>query len=81
MLTLIIVVLFIKFGTSNVIQRLLRLSNTLKDTKAILKKIGQHKLGHGGYSNLAARIVSIENPIMHPNIKLKIIFILMRHKM
>ena len=49
----------------------LRMSDTSKATNEILEKIGQHKLGPGGYSNLAARIVSIENPIMHPNNKLQ----------
>ena len=75
MLTLIIINFYIKFGTSNVIQHLLRLSDTSKDTKARLKKIGQHKLGPGAYSNLAAQIVSIKKSIMHPNNKLQIIFL------
>ena len=81
MLTLIIINFYIEFETSNVIQHLLSLSDTSKDTKEIMEKICQHKLELGGYSNLVARIVSIKNPIMHPNIKLKIIFILMQHKM
>lgn len=34
-----------------------RLSDTSKATKEIQAKIGQHKVGPGGYSNLAARIV------------------------
>ena len=80
-LNLIIINLYIKFETSNVIQHLLRLSDTLKATKARLKKIGQHKLGPGGYSNLAAQIVSIKSPIMHPNNKLQIILVLMWRKM
>ena len=53
MLALIIINFYIEFGTSNVIQHLIRLSDTSKDTKARLGKIGQHKLGLGGYSNLA----------------------------
>ena len=81
-MTLIIIINFyIEFGTSNVFQNLLRLSDTSKVTKAKLEKIGQHKLAPSGYSNLAARIVSIENPIMHPNNKLQIILVLMRRKM
>ena len=68
MVILIIINFFIKFGTlTNVIQHLIRLSDTSKATKARLEKIGQNKLGPGGYSNLAARIVSIENLILHPN--------------
>ena len=74
MVTLIIINFYIKFGTStNVIQNMIRLSDTSNATKARLENIGQHKLGPGGYLNLAARIVSIENLIMHPDNKLKII--------
>ena len=72
MLTLIIINFYIKFVTSNVFQSLHRLSDTSKATKERLEKFGQHKLGPGGYSNLVARIVSIEKPIMHPNNKLQI---------
>ena len=61
---------YIEFGTStNVIQHLIRLSDTSNATKLGLEKIGQHKLGPGGYSNLVARFVSIENLILHPNNK------------
>ena len=69
MLSLIIIHFYIEFGTCNVIQNLLRISDTSKATKERLEKIGQHKIGPGGYSNLAARLVSIENPILHPNNK------------
>ena len=55
------------------------LFETLKATKEIQEKNGQHKLGHGGYSNLVAKIVSIKKPIMHPNNKLQIIFVLLMH--
>ena len=66
MVSLIIINFYIEFETStNIIQHLIRLSDTLKYTKARLEKIGQHKLGLGGYSNLEARIVSIKNLIMH----------------
>ena len=55
MVSLIIITFYIKFGTStNVIQHLIRLSDTSKATKARMKKNGPHKLGPGGYSNLAA---------------------------
>ena len=70
MLTLIIIIFYIKFGTYNVIQHFLRLSDTSKATKERVEKIGKHKLGPGGYLNLAAQIVSIEKLIMHPNNKL-----------
>ena len=73
-LNLIIVNLYIKFGTSNVFQHFHRLSDT---SKAREQKIGRHKLGPGGYSNLAAQLVSIKKPIMLPNNKLQIIFILL----
>ena len=57
MVSLIIFNFYIEFGTStNIIQHLIRLLNTSKDTEEILEKIGQHKLGPGGYSNLAARV-------------------------
>ena len=69
MVTLTIINFYIKFGTSNVLQQLIRLLDTSNATKARLENIGQHKLGPGGYLNLAARIVSIENPILHPNNK------------
>ena len=64
-LNLIIINLYIKFGTSNIFQHFHRFSNTSNATKTRHEKIGQHKLGPGGYSNLVARIVSFENPIMH----------------
>ena len=69
MVSLIIINFYIEFGTPNVIQHLIRFSDTSKATKEILDKIGQHKLKPGGYSNLATRFVSIENPILHPNNK------------
>ena len=81
MVSRIIINIYIKFGTSNVIQHLIRMSDTSKATKERLEKIGQHKLGPSGYSNLAAQFVSIKNPIMHPNNILQIILVLMRHKM
>ena len=63
MVSLIIISFYIEFGKStNVIQHLIRLLNTSKATKARIEKIGQHKLGPDGYSNLAARYVSIANP-------------------
>ena len=68
MVGLVIINFYIEFGTStNIIQHLIRLSDNSKATKARIEKIGQHKLGPGGYSNLAARFVSIENLILHPN--------------
>ena len=68
MVSLIINNFYIEFEIStNVIQHLIRLSDTSKATEARLDKIDQHKLGPGGYSNLVARYVSIENPILHPN--------------
>ena len=73
-LNLIIINLYIKFGTSNVFQHFHRLSDTSKERE---QKNGQHKLGPGGYSNLVAQIVRIEKPIMLPNNKLKIVFILL----
>ena len=52
---LIIINFYIEFGAStNVIQHLIRLSDTSKATREILEKIGQHKLGPGGYLNFAA---------------------------
>ena len=81
MLILISIHFYIKFGTSNVIQHLIRISDTSKDTKERLEKIGQHNLRPGGYSNLVTLIVSIKNLIMHPNNKLKIILVLMRNNM
>ena len=70
MVRLIIISFYIKFGKStNVTQHLIRLSDTSKATKVRLDKIGQHKLGPSGYSNLVARFVSIENQILHPNNK------------
>ena len=55
MVSLIIFNFYIKFGTlTNLIQHLIRLSNTSKATNPRLEKIAQHKLGPGGYSNLAA---------------------------
>ena len=57
---LIIISFYIEFGTSiNVTQPLVRLLDTSKATKARMEKIGQHKLGPGGYLNFAARFVSI----------------------
>jgi len=53
----------------------------IKSHKEKTIKIGQHKLGTGGYSNLVAQIVSIKNPIMYSNNKFQIIFILMWCKM
>ena len=68
MVSLIIINFYIEFGTStNVIQHLIRLLDTSKATKERLEKIGQNKLRPGGYSNLVAQIVSIENLILHPN--------------
>ena len=80
-LNLIIINLYIKFGTYNLFQRFHRLSDTSKATKERQGNIGQHKIGPSGYSNLAARIVSIEKRIMNPNNKLQIIFVLFRLKM
>ena len=60
MLTIIIINFYIEFGTSNVIQHLLRLLDTSNATKERLEKNGQHKLGLGGYSNLDEGFVSIE---------------------
>ena len=54
MVSLSIINFYIEFGTYKVIQHLIRLSDTSKDTKARLDKIGQHKLGPGGYLNLVA---------------------------
>ena len=79
-LNIIIINLCIKFGTSNVFQHFHRLFDTSNSTKARQEKIGQHKLGPSGYSNLMTRIVSIEKPIMHPNNKLKLFFVLLHHK-
>ena len=53
MVILIIINFYIEFGTSNIIQHLIRLSDTSKATKARLDKIGQHKLGPSGYLNFA----------------------------
>ena len=58
--SLIITSSYINFGTStNVFKKLIRISDTSKATKERIEKIGQHKLGPSGYSNLAARYVSI----------------------
>ena len=38
-----------------------RLQDTSVATKARLEKIGQHKLGSGGYMNLQSRVVSRSN--------------------
>ena len=54
MLTLMSIIFYNEFGTSNAIQHLIRLSDTSKATKERLDKIGQHKLGPSGYSILAA---------------------------
>ena len=59
-INLIIINLYIKFGSSKVFQHFHRLSDTSKATKERQEKIGQHKLGPGGYSNLVVRSVSIE---------------------
>ena len=60
MVSLIIISFYIKFRTStNIIQHLIRLSDTYKETKERMEKIGQHKLGPGGYSNLVAQYISI----------------------
>ena len=60
---LIISSFYIKFGTTtNIFNKLIRLLDTSKATKERIEKIGQHKLGPGGYSNLAARYVSIRKP-------------------
>ena len=75
--SLIITSFYIKFGTStNVFKNLIRLSDTSEATKERMEKIGQHKLGPGGYSMLVARYVSIENLKPHPNNIQKIIFVL-----
>ena len=67
---IIIIIIYIEFGTlTNVIQHLVRMSDTSNATKARLDKIGQQKLGPDGYSKFSARFVSIENPILHPNNK------------
>ena len=58
-LNLIIINLYMKFGTSNLFQYFHRLSDASKATKARQQKVGQHKLGPSGYLNLATRIVSI----------------------
>ena len=63
MVSLIIISFYIKFGTlTNVFQHLIRLSDTSKATKERIEKIGQHKLGPSGYSNLVSRYVSITKP-------------------
>ena len=68
LISLIIISFYIKIGTStNVIQHFISLLDTSKATKPRMKKNGQHKLGLGSYLNLEARIVSLENPILHPN--------------
>ena len=60
---LIITNFYIKFGTStNVFKNLIRISDPSKATKVRIAKIGQHKVGPGGYLNLAARYVSIAKP-------------------
>ena len=74
-LNLKIINLYIR--TFNLFQHFHRLFDTSKAIKARQEKIGQHKLGHGGYSNLVAQIISIEKQIMLPNNKLQIIFILL----
>ena len=50
-----------KFSTSNVFQTFHRIPNTSKEKKDRLENHGQHKLEPGGYSNLVAQIVSINN--------------------
>ena len=59
-LNLIIINLYIKFGTPNLFQHFHRLPTTSKATKERQEKIEHHKLGPDGYSNLAAQIVSIK---------------------
>ena len=55
LVSLIIISFYIKFGTStNIFKHLIRILDTSKSTKERIEKIGQHKLGHGGYSNLEA---------------------------
>ena len=54
MATLIIINFYIEFGTSNVIQHLIILSDTSKATNDRQEKIGQHKIDPSGYFNLAA---------------------------
>ena len=63
---LIIINCQIKFETPNIFHHFNRILETPKDTKGIQEKIGHHKLGPSGYSNLAAQIVSIKKPILHP---------------
>ena len=71
---LIIINFYIKFRPSNIIQYFIRMLDRSKAIKVRLDKTCQHKLGPGGYSNLAARIVSIKKTILHPNNKLQNIF-------
>ena len=79
-LNLIIINLYINFVSSNVFQRFHRLSDTSKATKERQQNLDQQKLGLDGYLNSVARIVSIKKPIIHPNNKLQIIFILLHCK-
>ena len=80
--SLIITSFYINFGTStNLIKKLIRLSDTSKATKARIEKIGQHKLGPGGYSNLAAQYVSITKPESASKYHTDYIFILFWKKM
>ena len=61
--SLIITSFYINFGTqTNVFKNLIRILDTSKATKERIEKIGQHKLGPGGYLKLAARYVSIAKP-------------------
>ena len=63
MVSLIITSFYIKFGTTtNIFQHLIRILDTSKATKERIEKIGQHKVGPGGYLNLAALYVSIAKP-------------------
>ena len=79
-INLIIINLYIKFGSSKVFQHFHRLSDTSKATKERQQNFGQQKLGLDGYLNSVARIVSIKKPIIHPNNKLQIILILLHCK-
>ena len=49
MVILIIIIFYIEFGTCNIIQHLISLSDTSKATKERMDKIVQHKLGTGGF--------------------------------
>ena len=53
-LIIIIIIIYIKFETSNIFQPFHRMLDTSKATKARQEKNGQHKHGLSGYSNLVA---------------------------